>query len=382
MYEDILNGIRRAQAFKTDKIPLHAPVFRGNERKYVLDAIDSTFVSSVGAYVDRFEEMLQEITGAKRAVACCNGTCALEMALRLAGVGSGDAVLTQPLSFVATANAISHIGAQPVFVDIDLESLALSPEALEIFLARECELVGSQCRIIKTGQRVGACVPMHTFGMPAQMNELLEICERWNVPLVEDAAEALGSYYMGRHCGTLGRLGTLSFNGNKTVTTGGGGAILTNDEELGKLAKHLTTTARLPHAWRYRHDSVGWNYRMPNLNAALGCAQLEQLEDFIRIKRERARRYADFFSGTDWTFLGEPAYGKANYWLCAVLLPQGHDKEAFLGEANAAGLGSRPVWDPLPNLDMYKDCVCAPIPNTLAIAKRLVNLPSGVEDWV
>lgn len=380
MYEELLQKIRAVQNFGSTPTPLHAPVFRGNERKYVLDAIDSTFVSSVGEYVNRFEDMLAKITGAAKAIACANGTCALEMSLRLVGVESGDVVITQPLSFVATANAITHLGAKPVFVDVDKNTLSLSPKALADYLEKNAELKDGICRLRKTGQKVAACVPMHTFGLPAKIDQIADICASWSIPLIEDAAEALGSYYKNKHCGVYGKLGILSFNGNKTVTTGGGGAILTHDEELGKKAKHLTTTAKIPHPYLYVHDQVGWNYRLPNLNAALGCAQLEQLDQFLEIKRKRAAAYAELFHDSDWEFIGEPAGSRANFWLCAVLTNSEEERNRFLEEANASGLGCRPVWEPLPNLKMYAQCETGPLDTSMDIASRLVNLPSGVGD--
>ncbi|WP_150100250.1 LegC family aminotransferase [Nitratidesulfovibrio vulgaris] len=378
MLEEILRRIREVQHFPDGPIPLHAPVFAGNEKKYVIDAIESTFVSSVGEYVTRFEEMLCSLTGARHAVACCNGTSALEMSLRLAGVRSGDVVLTQPLSFVATANAIVHAGAEPVFLDIERNTLGLSPSAVRDFLQAQCVRGQGVCRLADTGQRVAACVPMHSFGLPVRMDELLAICGEWNVPVVEDAAEALGSSYKGRYCGTMGQLGVLSFNGNKTVTTGGGGAILTNNDELATTAKHLTTTGKIPHPWEYRHDTVAWNFRLPNLNAALGCAQLEQIENFIETKRKRAAAYAEIFNGTGWEFVMEPEYCRSNYWLCAVLTNSVVEKKTFIEKANASGLGTRPAWEPLHTLPIYQNCRCGELSTTIDIASRLVNLPSGV----
>lgn len=379
MFEELLRRIREVQNFPDGPVALHAPVFAGNEKRYVMDAIESTFVSSVGEYVTRFEEMLCTLTGARYAVACCNGTSALEMALRLAGVQSGDVVLTQPLSFVATANAIVHAGAEPVFLDVERSTLGLSPDAVRKFLEARCLRGQGVCRLADTGQRVAACVPMHSFGLPVRMDELLAVCDEWNVPVVEDAAEALGSSYKGRYCGTMGQLGVLSFNGNKTVTTGGGGAILTNSDELAATAKRLTTTAKIPHRWEYRHDAVAWNFRLPNLNAALGCAQLEQLERFIDIKRNRAAAYADIFYGSEWEFMLEPEYSRSNYWLCAVLTNTVTERNTFLEEANASGLGTRPAWELLHTLPMYRNSRRGELFTAMDIAARLVNLPSGVE---
>lgn len=376
-FAPLLSEIRRINAISEGFVPLHAPVFRGAERQYVLDAIDSTYVSSVGAYVDRFERMLEELTGATRAVACVNGTAALEMCLIIAGVNRGDLVLTQPVSFVATANAIAHIGAEPVFVDLDRSTLGLCPEAMQHFLQSHCEKVSGGCRHKSTGRRIAACVPMHTFGLPCRMAELLRLCADWGIPLVEDAAESLGSTYHGQHCGTFGLLGALSFNGNKIITTGGGGAILTNSKELGDRAKHWTTTAKVPHKWLYLHDHVGWNFRMPNLNAALGCAQLEKLPEFLEEKRDRAAAYAKLFAGSDWEFVGEPAGTVSNYWLCAVLTRNQEERNAFLECSNAAGVMTRPVWEPLPSLPMFGHCLKGDLTECASIAARLVNLPSG-----
>lgn len=379
MFEGLLKEIREAQHFPANgPVALHAPVFSGKEKQYVLDTIESTFVSSVGAYVSRFEEMLCQLTGAQYAVACCNGTSALEMALRLSGVSAGDLVLTQPLSFVATANAIAHLGAKPVFLDVERATLGLSPTAVQTFLEAQCRCDDGTCRLKETGQRIAACVPMHSFGLPVRMDELTALCNEWHIPVVEDAAEALGSVYNGRHCGTMGKLGALSFNGNKTVTTGGGGAILTNDKELGVRAKHLTTTAKIPHPWEYRHDAVAWNFRLPNLNAALGCAQLEQLETFLAVKRKRALAYEELFQKTAWEFVVEPENCRANYWLCAVLTNSLEERNAFLKEANDSGLGTRPAWEPLHTLPMYQHCLRGDLSTTMDIASRLVNLPSGV----
>lgn len=359
-------------------VALHAPMFAGREREYVLDAIDSTFVSSVGEYVNRFERMLEEYTGTARAVVCVNGTSALEIALRVTALQSGDYVITQALSFVATANAIRHAGGEPAFVDIDRRTLGLSPDALRIFLENRCRVLQGRCVMKETGRPVAACVPMHTFGFPCAIEEIAGICQEWNIALVEDAAEALGSRHRDRHCGTFGLFGCFSFNGNKTVTTGGGGALVTNDEELGTRVKHLTTTAKIPHPWEYSHDAVAWNFRMPNLNAALGCAQLEQIEDFIAKKRWRATRYAEAFASTPWTFLTEPPHSRSNYWLCAALFSNVRERDAFLEETNREGFMTRPVWRPLNRLPMYEQCVSGDLPETRYIADRLVNLPSGV----
>lgn len=360
-------------------LPLHAPVFHGNERDYVLSTIESTFVSSVGAYVDQFEAMLRDLTGSRAAIALSNGTSALFMALLLAGVESGNLVLTQSLTFVATANAIRHAGADPAFLDIDRSTLGLSPDALHEFLESECERVMMGCRHRASGRRVAACVPMHTFGFPCRIQEIVDICESWGIVVVEDAAEALGSSRGGRHCGTFGLMGTLSFNGNKICTTGGGGAILTNDETLGKKAKHLSTTAKIPHPWRFEHDMVGFNLRLPNLNAALGCGQLEQLRDFVLFKRDLAARYQKAFSSACIDFVVEPPDTRANYWLSAILTDSREERDACLDATNQAGVMTRPVWEPMHTLPMYLGCMTDSLTVTSDIADRLINIPSGVK---
>ena len=359
-------------------MPLHAPVFKGREKEYVLDAIDSTFVSSVGEYVNKFEKMLAEISGAGYAVACANGTAALQVALFLAGVRADDLVITQSLSFVATANAIMHAGAEPAFIDIDEKTLGMSPRALELFLQQDC-IAAPQGAIHKaSGKKISACVPMHTFGLPCDIEAVAGLCKEWNIKLVEDAAEALGSLTNGKHCGTFGDLGILSFNGNKIITTGGGGAILTNDPRLGELGKHLTTTAKLPHQWEFSHDYCAWNFRMPNLNAALGCAQLERLEQFVAHKRQLAHAYQAFFSKTPWSFISEPDQARSNYWLSAIRFDNRPQRDEFLKISNESGIMTRPCWEPLHTLPMYKNCHRGELPVTKLIADTTVNLPSGV----
>lgn len=361
-----------------DPVPLHAPRFTGNERKYVLDAIDSTFVSSVGVYVDRFEAMMREITGARYAIAVVNGTAALHIAMKLAGVRSGDLVITQPLSFVATCNAIAYLGADPLLVDVDRERLGLSADALENFLNEAVEVINGEAVHLPTGRRIAACVPMHTFGFPVEIDRIVASCRMKNIPVIEDAAESLGSIYKHQHTGTFGLLGTFSFNGNKTVTSGGGGIIVTDDEYLATQAKHLTTTAKKPHRWEYQHDQIGYNYRCPNLNAALACAQLEQLDSFIANKRETAALYADFFDDSGFRFLQEKVDSKANYWLNSVLLSDLETRDAFLEATNNAGIMTRPVWTPMHQLPMFMDAPRTTLPNCEWIADRLVNLPSSV----
>lgn len=378
MYQDIVDYIRNI--YHTDKvIPLHAPLFVGNEKVYINDAIDSTFVSSVGKYVNRFEEMMCEITGASYAVATVNGTCALHVALRLLGVEQGDEVITQPLSFVATANAIAYCGARPIFVDVERKTLGLCPEAVEDFLKRNAQIGrdGSCCNKM-TKKRIAACVPMHTFGHPCRIDAINEICGLYNIPVLEDAAESLGSLYMGRHAGTFGKAGIYSFNGNKTVTCGAGGAIVTNDPILAKRAKHITTTAKVPHPFEYVHDEVGYNYRMANLNAALACAQLEQLERFIANKRLLAQSYARFFENQGVSFFEEPQNCRSNYWLNAVILPDIEARDQFLEFTNGLGIMTRPVWRLMNKLPMFKESQTGSLENSQWLEERVVNIPSSV----
>jgi len=359
-------------------VPLHAPRFIGNEKEYIIDAIDSTFVSSVGEYVDRLEEMICEITGANFAVATVNGTCALQVALKLAGVQPDDEVIVQPLSFVATANAISYCGAKPIFLDVDQKTLGLDPTALENFLKSSTQIRNETCYNSTTAKRIAACVPMHTFGHPCRIDTIAEICERYNIVLVEDAAESLGSTYKGQHTGTFGLFGIYSFNGNKTVTCGGGGSIVTNDEDLAKKAKHITTTAKVPHPYKYVHDVIGYNYRMPNLNAALACAQLEQLDFFIEKKRELAKIYQVFFESFDILFIHEPQHACSNYWLNAIILPDSKTGDEFLKATNNVGVMTRPIWSLLNKLEMYKDCQTDALTNAKRFEDRVVNIPSSV----
>lgn len=359
-------------------VPLHAPRFIGNEKKYVVDAIDSTFVSSVGKYVDRFEEMICEITGAQHAIATVNGTCALDIALKLAGVQPGDEVITQPLSFVATANSIAHCGARPIFLDVEQETLGLDPTALKNFLQVHARIEEDTCYNKTTDKRIAACVPMHTFGHPCRIDAIADICNHYHVTLVEDAAESLGSTYKDQHTGTFGLFGIYSFNGNKTVTCGGGGAIVTNDEALAKKAKHITTTAKVPHPYEYVHDMTGYNYRLPNLNAALACAQLEQLDSFVENKRELASRYQEFFESFDIPFIKEPEHARSNYWLNAVIMSNRKTRDEFLKATNEAGVMTRPVWKLLNKLEMYKDCQTDALENAQWLEDRIVNIPSSV----
>ena len=378
MYSEIVSFIR--ELYRTEEfIPLHAPTFGGNEKKYLNECIDTTFVSSVGKFVDRFEEMMAEYTGATKAVVCVNGTNALHIALLLSGVEKDDEVITQALTFIATCNAISYIGAHPVFIDVDKDTMGLSPQTLEKWLSGNTEIKHNSCYNKKTGRRIKACIPMHTFGHPVHLDELVEICNRYYLELVEDAAESLGSFYNGKHTGTFGKIGILSFNGNKTITTGGGGMLLFQDEELGASAKHLTTQAKVPHRWEFVHDYIGYNYRMPNINAALGCAQMEQLDEILKNKRDTAEKYKAFFdNNSQIEFFTEPKNCRSNYWLNAVILKNKEQQQAFLQYTNDNGIMTRPIWELMNKLPMFKNCQTDGLENSEWLADRVVNIPSSM----
>lgn len=377
MFANLIRFVRDQYRTK-DFIPLHAPAFNGQERNYVLETIDSTFVSSVGTFVDRFEHEVAAYTDSPRAVASVNGTAALHVALQLAGVRRGDLVITQSLTFIATCNAIHYCGAEPVFIDVDRHTLGLSSRALDVWLHENARLDSEGiCRTKIDKKVIRACLPMHTFGHPVELDGLIDVCTRWNLPLVEDAAESLGSFYKGRHTGTFGQLGTLSFNGNKIITTGGGGMILAG-EVLGTHAKHLTTTAKKPHPYEYVHDEIGYNYRLPNLNAALGCAQLEQLESFVRAKRVLAERYAEELKGSDLQFVKEPAECRSNYWLNAVICDGAEQRDALLKFTNDRGVMTRPIWALMTHLPIYAHCRKGDLSNAEWLESRIVNLPSSV----
>ena len=362
-----------------DFVPLAVPVFIGNEKKYLNECIDTTYVSSVGKFVDRFEEDTARYTGCKRAVVCVSGTNALHMSLMLAGVKRDDEVLTQALTFIATCNALSYIGAHPVFIDVDKDTMGLSPVAVREWLAKNSEQKNGECYNKRTGRRVKACVPMHTFGHPVHLDELVEVLKEYNIELVEDAAESIGSLYKGKHTGTFGKVGALSFNGNKTITTGGGGMMLFNDEELGAFAKHLTTQAKIPHRWEFRHDHIGYNYRMPNINAALGCAQLEHIEEYVANKRETAKAYEEFFKDIpDIEFFVEPENTRSNYWLNAVILKDKDAQLEFLQYTNDNSVMTRPIWELMNRLTMFENCENDGLKNTIWFADRVVNIPSSV----
>lgn len=375
-HQDIVAFIRDLYQ-SAEFIPLHEPKFVGNEKAYVIDCINSTFVSSVGEYVDRFEQMMTEYTGAKYAVATVNGTAALHIALKLVGVNQGDEVITQPLSFIATCNAISYCGAQPVFVDVDRDTLGMSPESLRSFLSDYTIQSPAGCVNKTTGRRISAVVPMHTFGLPCRVDEIAIVCMEFGIPLIEDAAESLGSYYQGKHTGTFSKLAAFSFNGNKTITTGGGGMIITDDAVLAKRARHITTTAKQPHPYEFVHDEIGYNYRMPNINAALGCAQMENLTSLLTDKRSIALTYAAFFSASTIIFIEESAQAKSNYWLNALILKDKETREIFLQGLNESGVMSRPIWRLMNELKMYCSCQCTDLTNAKWLEERVINIPSS-----
>ena len=383
MSEQILSAIvtfiRDTFSEPEQGIILHDPRFCGNERKYLLEAMDSNFVSSVGAFVGKFEEAVAAYTGSPWAIAAVNGTSALHISLLLAGGHADEEVITQPLSFIATSNAISYCGARSVFVDVDRDTMGMSPEKLADYLARNSlKKADGYCYNNRTGRRFAAIVPMHTFGHPCRIDAIVEIADSYGIPVVEDAAESMGSLYKGRHTGLFGAYGALSFNGNKIITTGGGGMILTADAEKAKLAKHITTTAKIPHRWEYRHDYTAYNYRLTNLAAALGCGQIEQLERFVQLKRELAAKYSEFFAGIGVGFMREPADSRSNYWLNAVILKDRSERDEFLTYTNDHGVMTRPIWILNNKLDMYADCECADLTNAEWLEDRVVNIPSSV----
>jgi perosamine synthetase len=362
-------------------IALHEPHFGGNEWAYVKECIDTGWVSSAGKFVDKFESMLAEYTGVKRAIAVVNGSAALHIALKLVGVIPGDEVLVPALTFVATANAVCYCGAIPHFVDSEEKTLGLDPYKLAAYLETISELRGDGSFNKQTGRRIRAVVPMHTFGHPVDLDPLMEVCKKFHLEMVEDAAESLGSLYKNKHTGHWGRLSALSFNGNKPVTTGGGGAIITNDEKMGKLAKHLTTTAKVPHRWAFYHDQTGYNYRLPNINAALGCAQLEQLPSFLERKRALAQRYSEAFAGLDGlTFFTEPKFARSNYWLNVFLLDKKlqQERDKILELTNSNGIMTRPAWTLMQKLPMFANCPRMDLSVAEILEARLINIPSSV----
>lgn len=377
-YQNIIDFIRTTFQEPIEFIPLHDPRFIGNERKYLMECIDTNFVSSVGEFVGRFEKKCADYTGAKYAVAAMNGTAALHIALLLVGVKRDEEVITQALTFIATANAISYTGAKPVFIDVDKETMGLSPHAVKAWLQENTMMnTDGNCYNKTTGKRIAACVPMHTFGHPVKIQELADVCAYYNIPLVEDAAESIGSYYKGKHTGTFGKVGIMSFNGNKIITTGGGGMILTDDEQLALAAKHLTTQAKVPHPWQFVHDSIGYNYRLTNLNAALGCAQIESLNYLLTLKRTLAEQYKAFFKKSEYTYFDEPKDCKSNFWLNVIVMENRDKRDELLEYTNKDGVMTRPIWELMNRLPMFADCQTDGLKNSVWFADRVLNIPSS-----
>ena len=377
MFNEFIDFVREIYVTEKD-IPLHEPRFFGNEKKYLNECIDTAFVSSVGKFVDKFENKIAKYTGAKYAVATSSGTSAIHISLILAGVETNDEVITQPLNFVASCNAISYCNAKPLFIDVDKDTMGLSPFALKSFLEQNTIIKNRKCINKKTKRIIKACVPMHSYGHSCRIEEIKKILKKYHIFLIEDASESLGSLYKNKHTGTFGKLGVISFNGNKIVTAGGGGCLITNDIKLKKKAKHLTTTAKVPHNWDFKHDMIGYNYRMPNINAALLLAQLENLNDFIVNKRNLAKRYEDFFKNTGWKFFKEPKNCKSNYWLNSIILKNKTQRDQFLTVTNANGIMTRPIWILMNKLPMFKNAEHADLKNSQWLNNRIVNLPSSV----
>ncbi len=366
----------------TEFIPLHSPIFVGNEKQYLNETIDSTFVSSVGEFVNRFENEFSRFLKMDYAVATSNGTSALHTALLVCDVEKDDEVLTQAMTFVATANTINYISAKPVFIDVDIDTFSMSPSALRSFLEKNAERKQNGYTYNRnTGRKISACIPMHTFGLASRIEEIKEVCEDWNISLIEDAAESLGTYYQGKHTGTFGKVGVFSFNGNKIITCGGGGALVTSNPEIAQKAKHLTTQAKVPHPWRFYHDELGYNYRMPNLNAALACAQLEQLPNFLTKKRQLAHSYQAFFESIGVSIAKEMIDTKSNYWLNALILDNRSALEEFLLETNRQKVMTRPIWDLMNTLPMYEKCESDGLKNSRWLVDRVVNIPSSVTNY-
>jgi len=378
MFDDVITFFQKT--YKTNEfIHLHEPRFVGNEKEYLKDCIDSTFVSSVGKYVTQFEEMVAEFSGTKYAVATCNGTSALHVALKLVGVDATCEVITQPLTFVATGNAINYCNAQPIFVDVDRRTLGLSPLKLKDFLHEFTAMnKNGDCINKSTGKIIKACVPMHTFGHPCEIDEIVKVCDSYNITVIEDAAESLGSYYKGRHTGSFGKMGVFSFNGNKIITAGAGGMLVTNDKELAMQAKHVTTTAKVPHRYEYKHDQTGYNYRLTNIAAGLGVAQMENIDFFVNKQRELAKKYEVFFADQGIEFIKQPANAMSNYWLNAIVLKDRRMRDEFLNVSNDRGVMTRPVWTLMSELNMFKDAQSANLENSKWLADRVVNIPSSI----
>jgi len=378
MFDEFINFVRGIYGTKK-YIPLHEPKFIGNEKRYLNQCIDTTFVSSVGKFVGKFEKKIAKYTSTKYAIATTNGTSALHISLILAGVKQDDEVITQPLNFIASCNAISYCNAKPIFIDVDKDTMGLSPSALRSFLEKNTKIKNKKCINKKTKKIIKACVPMHSYGHPCRIDEIKKILKKYHIFLIEDAAESLGSFYKKKHTGTFGKLGIISFNGNKIVTAGGGGCIITNDKILAKKAKHLTTTAKIPHKWNFNHDMIGYNYRMPNLNAALLIAQLENLNFFLRNKRELAKKYQAFFKDTEFIFFKEPKNSKSNYWLNSIILKNKKNKDQFLEETNSNAIMTRPIWTLMNRLPMFKNAQYSDLKNSKWLFERVVNIPSSVK---
>ena len=368
--------------YGNDFVPLHRPVFEGNEKRYTLDCIDSNFVSSAGEMILEFEQKVATYTGSKYAIATVNGTAALHTCIKLSGANSSTEVITQALTFVATGNAINYCGSSPIFLDVDIDSMGLSPKALKSFLSNHTIYKDGKTINRQSGKHIIACIPMHTFGNVCRIEELLEICNEYNIQLIEDAAESLGSLSNNKHTGTFGVMGAISFNGNKIITTGGGGMIITDDENLAIKAKHITTTAKIAHPYEYNHDQIGFNYRMPNLNAALGKAQVENLDYFIKEKRLVAKKYMNFFDEAGVGFVTERAGTVSNYWLNAILLSNSEERDSFIKSTNKAGVMTRPIWTLMTDLDMFKDCQHDDLSNSIWLQARVVNIPSSVPNML
>lgn len=374
--DSFINEVRNI--YKEPFIPLHRPIFDENEKDLLIDCIDTNFVSSVGQKVEDFENSITKFTGSKFAIATVNGTSALHLAMLLAGVKNGDEVITQSLTFVATCNAISYTNASPIFIDVDKDTMGMSPSALESFLNENAEIKGGKAHNKKTGKKIAACVPMHTFGMPLRIQDISKICNKWNIALIEDAAESLGSFCDDIHTGNFGELSTLSFNGNKIITTGGGGMIITNNEKLALQAKHLSTTAKVDHPYEYKHDKVGYNYRLPNINAALGCAQMMKIKNFLKVKQELAEFWKIYFSQNDINFVTPISGTKPNNWLHAIVLESKKDRDSFLKYTNKENVMTRPIWALMSELPMFSKCQTDSLENSKWLEERVVNIPSSV----
>tara|TARA_E500000178_G_scaffold354439_1_gene423401 strand:+ start:214 stop:1374 length:1161 start_codon:yes stop_codon:yes gene_type:complete len=373
----VINFIK--SIFKNDNfIPLHEPKFVGNEKKYLNECIDSTFVSSVGKFVNEFEKRISKYTGTKYAIATTNGTSALHISLIIAGVDKDSEVITQSLTFVATCNAISYCNANPIFIDVDRDTMGLSPSSLRFFLENNTTIKNKKCINTKTQKIIKACLPMHSYGHPCRIDEIRKICEEYNIFLIEDAAESVGSFYKNQHTGTFGQIGTFSFNGNKIITAGGGGCIITNNKFFANKAKHLTTTAKVYHKWEFNHDMIGYNYRMPNLNAAILVAQLENLDNFIKQKRQLAKNYEVFFKSINYNFFKELKDSKSNYWLNSIIFKDKKQRDKFLKDTNSKGIMTRPIWTLMNKLPMFKNSQCDDLKNSKWLEERLVNIPSSV----